>query len=361
MQGLNEVDMKAVVNTYNLNDFYYPTLFPLKQSNSLTWKSLEITTGMHIAADIVARGTSIAAKSREALARIQGDIPKIAVKRVMEEDELNEYTTMLALSAGNPDKQRLIEAWANDTEFCWNGVASRLEWTALRSISAGKVTLTDDNNVGPVTAFDLDYQLGNRKVGYQTGSASWANTSSAKPITCDFRQVIASARAKGIYLKYAFMNMKTFAEFAATEEVVKMCASYFINTVSGSYIPDINTVNNTLSKIAYLYGLQIRIIDQSITIEKADGSRADENPFIDDSILFSETEVLGNTHWVMPIDMNRRGTAAYCVMNGHTCVKKYSTDEPVTEVTLGIANAFPGWAASTRSYLMDSHNSSWNH
>ena len=360
MQGLTEVDMQAVVNSYNLNDYYYPTLFPIQQTNSLTWKSLEINTGLHLAADVVARGNSIAQKSREALTRLQGDIPKIAVKRVMEEDELNEYKMLLALTQGNGDKQRLIEAWANDTDFCWNGIASRIEWMALRSISTGKLRFTHQNNVGPVSEFDLDYQLGSKRSGYNTGSASWANPATAKPITVDLRQTVERARAKGIRLRYAFMNTATFAEFAATDEVVKMCSSYLVNAVNGAYMPDIDQVNSTLGKIAYLHGLQIRVIDQQITLEMEDGSRMDENPFVDNSVLLSESAVLGNTHWVTPIDMSMRGTAAIAVMNGHTCIKKYSTDEPVTEVTMGIANAFPGWASSQRSYLIDTHNSNWN-
>lgn len=30
MIGITEKDMQAVVNTYDLNPYYYPTLFPLK-------------------------------------------------------------------------------------------------------------------------------------------------------------------------------------------------------------------------------------------------------------------------------------------------------------------------------------------
>ena len=30
MVGLTQADMQAVVSTYDLNDFYYPTLFPLR-------------------------------------------------------------------------------------------------------------------------------------------------------------------------------------------------------------------------------------------------------------------------------------------------------------------------------------------
>ena len=56
MIGLNEKDMSAVIHNYDLKDFYYPTLFPLKETNFLTWKMLEAQSGLKIAADLVARG-----------------------------------------------------------------------------------------------------------------------------------------------------------------------------------------------------------------------------------------------------------------------------------------------------------------
>ena len=52
MRGLNERDMQAVINTYDLKPYYYPTLFPLKETYTLTWKALETQVGLKIAADL---------------------------------------------------------------------------------------------------------------------------------------------------------------------------------------------------------------------------------------------------------------------------------------------------------------------
>lgn len=135
MVGLNEKDMEAVIRTYDLKAFYYPTLFPLKETNFLTWKTLEAQAGLKIAGDLTARGATIPRKTREAINRIQGDIPKITISREKNEDELTEYDIMVAMSSNNPDLQNLVEFWAEDTEYCWNGVAARAEWIALKEIS----------------------------------------------------------------------------------------------------------------------------------------------------------------------------------------------------------------------------------
>lgn len=361
MVGLTEKDMQAVVKTYNFNPFYWPTLFPLKQNLTLSWKALEKQAGVRIAADIVARGASLDKKTREALNRLQGDIPKIAIKRTKEEDELNEYDIMVALAGNNPDLRALVEAWAEDTQFCWDGVAARLEWIALQSISLGKVTLTSDNNAGPLSEFNADYAIdAARKKGYQTGSASWDNTS-AKPITKDFRAIVKAARAEQINLRYAFMNAATFAKFAECEEVIKLSASFAQNVLGVAYTPTVESVNEALKRLAYLYGLQIIVIDQQITIEKKDGERITANPFADDVVLFSEDKILGNTFYTIPADFKLKGSAAIKALNGPVCIKKYSLEEPICEVTQGIANAFPAWLASGRSFLMDVTHSSWTH
>ncbi len=361
MIGITEKDMQAVINTYDLKPYYYPTLFPLKENYTLSWKALEAQVGLKIAGDLVARGASISKKTREAIARIQGDIPKIAIKRTKDENELNEYDVMVAMTSQNPDLRALIEAWAEDTQYCWNGVAARLEWMALQSISLGKVTLTNDNNSSVLTEYDVDYQIeADQKVGFQTGSASWA-TASAKPISKDFKEIVAKAKKKGISLKFAFMNLDTFSNFVATEEVIKLSASFANNALGIAQTPSLEQVNAAMRGLAYLRGLQIVIIDQDITIELPNGDRKTGNPFVDNVVLFSETKVLGATYWKKPADMNLKGTAAIKAMNGHTCIKKYSNEEPIEEVTLGIANAFPAWLSSGRSFLLDTANSTWKH
>lgn len=362
MKGITEKDMQAIINKYDLKNFLYPTLFPLKENYTLTWKALEAQVGLRIAADLVARGAKLDAKTREAISRIQGDIPKIAVKRVMDENELNEYEIMVAMTATNPDTRALIDAWAEDTQYCWDAVASRLEWIALQSISLGKVALTNANNNSVVSEYNVDYDIPSaQKYGYQGSSAAWTSTSSAKPISVDFKKIIKDARAKGVNLKYAFMNVDTFASFTACDEVVKLCASYAANALQIAQAPSLAQVNAAFANISYLYGLQIIVIDQEITIEKADGTRVTANPFADEVVLFTDTKVFGATYWKKPADMNVQGSVALRALRGHTCIKKYSEEEPIAEITVGIANAFPAWTNSSRAYFLDTTHSSWSH
>lgn len=114
--------------------------------------------------------------------------------------------------------------------------------------------------------------------------------------------------------------------------------------------------------MSYLRGLQIVVIDQDITIELGDGSRPfSGNPFAENVVMFSESKVLGQTYWKKPADMNVKGSAAIKALNGHTLIKKFANEEPLEEVTMGIANAFPAWLSSSRSWLLSTNSATWNH
>lgn len=360
MHELTEPDMQAVVSTYDVKPYYYPTLFPLKETNTLTWKTLQSKVGLKIAADLVARGARVDKKARNAINKIMGDIPKIAIKRTKDEDELTEYDIMIAMHSNDPDTKALIEAWAEDTKFCFDGVNARIEWMALYMLShAGKLSVTSENNAHIISEYDADYEIpSSQKKGT---SVSWTNTETAKPVSVDFKNIVKAARAAGHHLKYAFMNVDTFNAFVETKDVQKVCASYVANALDMQQIPDLAAVNNSLKKLPYLYGLQIIVIDQDIAIEHPDGTLdPSSNPFATNVVSFTESTTLGNTFYKVPIDMKVNGTAAIKALNGHICIKKFGNEEPIEEVTMGIANACPAWSGSERCWFLDTKNSAWN-
>ena len=361
MEGLNEKDMGAVIRTYDLKAYYYPTLFPLKENKTLTWKTLEAQAGLKIAADLVSRGATIPKKTRDAIARIQGDIPKLSISREKLEDELEEYDLLVAMASTDADLQAIVEFWAEDTKYCWEGIANRAEWIALQSISLGQVKFTNSNNAAIVTEYDVNYLMpAANKIGVAT---SYSTGTSAKPLTVDIPKALKlGKKLYGAKYQFAFMNVDTFERFAAQEEVWKKCSSYIQNAVGTTDAPDLTAVNGYLAKMKELYrGLQIIVIDQDITIELANGDRITANPFADDVILFAESKILGKTYWKKPIDAKPLpGSVAVKTMHGHTLVKKYSEESPVKEVTEGIANLFPAWTGAGRSILMQTNATSWN-
>ncbi len=353
MQGLNEVGMDAVVRSYDLKPYYFPTLFPLKENLTLNWKSLEAIAGLKVAGDIVSRGAAISRKGREPIGKVGGLIPKIAFAREMDENDLTEYETALALAGGNANLAAIVRFWGDDLSACWEGVSARIEWMALRQLSTGKIKLTQTDNQNIVTEFDVDYQI---PTAQKTGVAKKWSEAGSEPITELETKIQAAKKGKkAISPKFATMNLATFATFARNEQVIKMSASFAQNALNISQTPDLATVNAMLARQPWLNGLQIKVIDQDITVE-IDGVRSTSNPFLDDVVNLSESSVFGTTYWKKPIDANLQASTAIKSMNGPILIKKFSTEEPITEVTQGIANAFPAWNGADRSLLLDTES-----
>ncbi|MGL6039191.1 MAG: major capsid protein, partial [Soonwooa sp.] len=217
-----------------------------------------------------------------------------------------------------------------------------------------KIKLSQEDNQGVITEFDVDYQIPDKqKLGV---TKKWSATD-AKPVS-DLVALKKSFRGGVINPRFAFMNLNTFSTFVENEEVIKKSASFAQNALSISQTPDLATVNSMLARTPFLDGLQIRIIDQDITVE-INGERKTGNPFENDVVTLVESETFGNTYWKKPIDMNLQGSAALKVMNGPIMVKKFSTEEPVTEVTQGIANIFPAWNGSNKAVLLDTENTTF--
>ena len=266
----------------------------------------------------------------------------------------------MAMANGASDLEEIVRFWAEDVKFCWDAIAARLEWVALRSISLGKVDLNSLNNAAVVSEFDADYQIPSaQKIGV---AASYAGATNGTPFTNDFPKALAIGKKMGVTYKYAFMNVDTFTKLATQEETIKRTSTLVQSLTDIKDAPDAATVNAFLSKQKEKYkGLQIVVIDQDITIERADGTRTTGNPFEDDVILFSESKQLGNTFWKRPVEAkDMSGDVSVKAMRGHTLIRKYSNLSPVTEITEGITNAFPAWNLARRSLLMQTNATTWN-
>lgn len=355
LAGVSEKGMDAVIRSYDLKPYYFPTLYPLVKNLTLDWKTLEAVAGLKVAADIVSRGATIGRKKREAIGKVGGLIPKIAISREMDETDLTEYETALALANGNPNLVEIVKFWGEDMQFCWDGVASRIEWIGLRQLSTGKVKLTQTDNQNVITEFDVDYKIPSANKGGVSGK--WS-TAGADPVK-DLEDKVKAAKAgkNAVNPKVAFMNRTTFARLVSNEKVIKLSSSFANNALGISQTPDLATVNAMLLKQPWLNGLQISVIDQDITIE-VDGERNTSNPFLDDVVTLTESKVAGSTFWKTPIDANLQGSSAIKAMNGPVLIKKFSTEEPISEVTQGIANAFPAWNGAHRSILIDTESTS---
>lgn len=354
IHGLTQPMVQARLNTVDATPFLFGRYFPIRKVNGFIWKTLQNQLGKaNVAADLHTDNGTIQRKRRPIFASAKGDIPFISISRDMSRSEIKEYQTELAY-AQDEDAIKLVQYWGEDVDFCFTGVQAELEYIAWALASnAGRLKFTTTNNATFANEFDLDYDV-DEDMKLATGS-DWGDSSKAD-IIGDLAKLVKFAKDKKLNPKFAFVNLNELYRICSSEQIIKSCASYIANAVGMAQTPDLAAVNSMLAKQAWLNGLQLRVIDQTITREFADGTSTSGNPFENNRLILSETERLGTTQYDLLQENNNLILRAE---RAHTVVKKYGTVEPTSEVTIGQADAVPVFDTAYRNLYVRTDKKSW--
>ena len=354
IQGLTAQMVQARLNTADAKPFLFATHFPVKKVNGFIWRTLQNQLAKsNVAADIHTDNGTILRKRRPIFESAKGDIPFISISRELTRSEIKDYQTALAF-AQDDDAIKLVQYWGEDVDFCFNGVQSELEYIAWKIFSnAGKLEFSTTNNATFANEFDLDYDVYD-ELKLKT-STDWKDSKNAD-IIGDLVKLVKTAKDLNLNPKFAFINLNELYKICSSEQIIKACASYLANAVGMAQTPDLTQVNSMLAKQAWLNGIQLRVIDQTITREFADGSQTSGNPFEDCRIILTESERLGTTQYEILQENNDNIIRAE---RAHTIIKKYGTAEPQSEVTIGQADAVPVLDTAYRNLYVKTDATEW--
>ena len=354
IQGLTAQMVQARLNTADAKPFLFATHFPVKKVNGFIWRTLQNQLAKsNVAADIHTDNGTILRKRRPIFESAKGDIPFISISRELTRSEIKDYQTALAF-AQDDDAIKLVQYWGEDVDFCFNGVQSELEYIAWKIFSnAGKLEFSTTNNATFANEFDLDYDVYD-ELKLKT-STDWKDSNNAD-IIGDLVKLVKTAKDLNLNPKFAFINLNELYKICSSEQIIKACASYLANAVGMAQTPDLTQVNSMLAKQAWLNGIQMRVIDQTITREFADGSQTSGNPFEDCRIILTESERLGTTQYEILQENNDNIIRAE---RAHTIIKKYGTAEPQSEVTIGQADAVPVLDTAYRNLYVKTDATEW--
>lgn len=354
IQGLTDQMVQARLNTVDAKPFLFGTHFPVKKVNGFIWKTLSNQLAKrNVAADLHTDNGTIVRKRRPIFESAKGDIPFISISREMTRKEIKDYQTELAF-AQDDDATKLVQYWGEDVDFCFTGVQSELEFIAWALASnAGRLAFTTTNNATYANEFDLDYDVDDFQK--QKTASDWDNAANAD-IIGDLAKLVKLAKDNNLNPKFAFINLDELYRICSAEQIIKACASYLANAVGISQTPDLAAVNAMLAKQAWLNGIQLKVIDQTITREFADGTSTSGNPFENRRLILSESERLGTTQYDVLQENNELILRAE---RAHTIVKKYGTTEPLSEVTIGQADAVPVFDTAYRNLYVRTDAQAW--
>ena len=333
IEGLNQKHVEARVLGIDATQWHFGKYFPIERSIGFNWATLEDQVhARNVAADIHSDNATIIRKSRPIFQSAKGDIPYIATSRDLNRAQLKEFQNALKL-ANTPDLSKLVKYWGEDIDFCFNAVQAELEYIAWALFSnAGKLDFTTANNATFANEFSLDYQVDEDKK-LQT-SGSWANKQHS--IIDDLVKIMQSAKKLKVTPKFGFLSVEDFYQLASNEEIIKKCGSLQGALLGVNSTPDLAAVNAMLAKEAWLNGLQLRVIDQTITRELHDSVKS-ENPFLQNRLVLSPTEILGETQYDI---LQENNPQVIRTERAHTVIKKYGQAEPTSEITIGEAVIF---------------------
>lgn len=354
IQGLTAQMVQARLNTADAKPFLFATHFPVKKVNGFIWRTLQNQLAKsNVAADLHTDNGTILRKRRPIFESAKGDIPFISISRELTRSEIKDYQTALAF-AQDDDAIKLVQYWGEDVDFCFNGVQSELEYIAWKMFSnAGKLEFSTTNNATFANEFDLDYDVYD-ELKLKTTS-DWSDSSNAD-IIGDLVKLVKTAKDLNLNPKFAFVNLNELYKICSSEQIIKACASYLANAVGMAQTPDLTQVNSMLAKQAWLNGLQLRVIDQTITREFADGSQTSGNPFDDCRLILTESERLGTTQYEI---LQENNDSIIRAERAHTIIKKYGTAEPQSEVTIGQADAVPVLDTAYRNLYVKTDATEW--
>jgi len=354
IQGLTAQMVQARLNTADAKPFLFATHFPVKKVNGFIWRTLQNQlTKSNVAADLHTDNGTILRKRRPIFESAKGDIPFISISRELTRSEIKDYQTALAF-AQDDDAIKLVQYWGEDVDFCFNGVQSELEYIAWKLFSnAGKLEFSTTNNATFANEFDLDYDVYD-ELKLKT-STDWKDSNNAD-IIGDLVKLVKTAKDLNLNPKFAFINLNELYKICSSEQIIKACASYLANAVGMAQTPDLTQVNSMLAKQAWLNGIQLRVIDQTITREFADGSQTSGNPFDDCRIILTESERLGTTQYEI---LQENNDSIIRAERAHTIIKKYGTAEPQSEVTIGQADAVPVLDTAYRNLYVKTDATEW--
>ena len=359
---LKELDKKSLTAYINrareiwMKRMYYSNFFGLKFTTQLTWESLSGSGGSPVMADVVEYNGTVPVKDRRVITKTSGDIPKIAMKKVMDEKDYNDYLTMKARAMGNSNKNALLDLIFDDVEAVYIGALARTEFLCLQALSYGKLSLTNTNNIGIITKTAVDFGVpADNKTAVGT---IWATAATATPLL-DLNAKVKAAKSNGHKVSNIIMDGDTFDLMVATDEAKETFAAFRGVTSQTMQFLMLQEINMFMTKHRLP---PIQIVDSSVRFEGKNHAKTAIDTWKTGYVALVTDLKVGNVKHGPIAEEEAKSVSkkAITYKKDHVYISKFSNLEPFEEVTKCQANAFPTFNDVDSIYLLKTNGTSWS-
>lgn len=335
--------------TENPQRYYHREMLRKSYSSTGKWESLSADYSI-VAADVVAMDSQLPLKKRDSLGSASGDIPKMGLKYLLNENQLTKLETLRGQIAlgGNAEaaKAQIIRTIFEDTPRVIQAVYERNEKIFLEALSTGYSEVEDSENTGTSIRVDFGYKAEN-KFGV---TAPWSDATNAKPLN-DIEAAKKASKTKGHVLRIIKMDQATFEDMANTDQMKSQFGFFLIPGGSASPVaPDLVQTNQLLQR---RFNMTIDIVERTVMTEK-NGEKTPHTPWEEGKVIMLTNNQVGDLVYSFIAEMMRPvASVAYQTADDMILVSKYRKNEPLTEFTSSQARVIPVLANVNSIYQLD--------
>ena len=304
--------------------YLHKTMLRKVYSADQKWSNAAVNT-TYVAADMVSMNSPLPIKSRDAIAHANGSLPKIGMKKIMFESDINAVNIMKAQGA---EWTNIANKLTSDPIACSVGIDEQNEANFLTGLSNGIVAVEDENNTG--TALRINF-------GYLPENCFGVETQNELTLD-DIKRVLANADNNGDTIITIAIALSTYNKLRQTQGAKELAANYRGQTFDSSTKLPVPTAS--LFDEAFAddnNGVRFLKIDRSIISEK-NGKRKPYKPWNPNKLIFLTTEEVGALVWgTLAEKTNPVEGVVYSTVDEYKLISRYRTTEPFTETTSGQA------------------------
>lgn len=304
--------------------YLHKTMLRKVYSADQKWSNAAVNT-TYVAADMVSMNSPLPIKSRDAIAHANGSLPKIGMKKIMFESDINAVNIMKAQGA---EWTNIANKLTSDPIACSVGIDEQNEANFLTGLSNGIVAVEDENNTG--TALRINF-------GYLPENCFGVETQNELTLD-DIKRVLANADNNGDTIITIAIALSTYNKLRQTQGAKELVANYRGQTFDSSTKLPVPTAS--LFDEAFVddnNGVRFLKIDRSIISEK-NGKRKPYKPWNPNKLIFLTTEEVGALVWgTLAEKTNPVEGVVYSTVDEYKLISRYRTTEPFTETTSGQA------------------------
>lgn len=304
--------------------YLHKTMLRKVYSADQKWSNAAVNT-TYVAADMVSMNSPLPIKSRDAIAHANGSLPKIGMKKIMFESDINAVNIMKAQGA---EWTNIANKLTSDPIACSVGIDEQNEANFLTGLSNGIVAVEDENNTG--TALRINF-------GYLPENCFGVETQNELTLD-DIKRILANADNNGDTIITIAIALSTYNKLRQTQGAKELVANYRGQTFDSSTKLPVPTAS--LFDEAFAddnNGVRFLKIDRSIISEK-NGKRKPYKPWNPNKLIFLTTEEVGALVWgTLAEKTNPVEGVVYSTVDEYKLISRYRTTEPFTETTSGQA------------------------